>query len=273
MATSRLVAGGFSVAEADILYGQLGGKYAHIITLPISIATVFAMAVIPSISSSKVLKDTVAVENKINTALRMTMLICIPAAAGLAALGTPIIAMLFRSYPEGGMLLQIGAVNVIFIALNQILTGPLQATGNLKIPIVAAVAGSAVKIIANHYIIPIPWINIHGAVISTSLCYITAASINWYWLKRKTGARVRFAALMGKPLGCSVVMGFVCFGVHFLLTSLGVANTFSTVSAIAAGFVVYAILMLLTKGISNEDLKTLPFGNKLIKFLDRKKNT
>ncbi|MCL2406992.1 MAG: polysaccharide biosynthesis protein [Defluviitaleaceae bacterium] len=273
MAATRLMAGGFTAAEANILYGQLGGKYAHIITLPISIATVFALAAIPSISSSKALKDTAAIENKINTAIRMTMFICVPAAAGLIVLGSPIIAMLFPAFPDGGTLLTVGGINVVLIALNQILTGPLQATGHLKIPVIAAFTGSLVKVTANYFLIPIPQINIHGAVISTALCYIVAASINWYWLKRTSGIRIRFIELMKKPVLCSVIMGAVCFGVFQLLYNIvGFGNTISTLSAIIIAFISYFVLMITTKGLSNEDLCLLPFGRRFVSFLERKKN-
>jgi stage V sporulation protein B len=239
------------------------------ITLPISIATVFATAVIPSISSSKAVKDTNAVESKIKTAIRLTMLICVPSAAGLAALGPPIIAMLFRSFPDGGVLLQIGAVNVVFIALNQILAGPLQATGYMRIPVIAALCGSVVKIIANAALIPIPSINIAGAVIGTSLCYITAASINWYWLKKTTGANIDFSGLMRKPVLCSVVMGILCYAVNSLMRFAGIGGTVSTLSAIFAGVLAYAALMVIFKGISKEDIRLFPFGKKIISVLDR----
>jgi len=270
MATSRLMAGGFSPTEAEALYGQLSGKYSHMITLPISMAAVFATAVIPSISSSKAVKDSAAIESKINTALRLTMLICVPAAAGLTALGSPIIAMLFRQFPEGGMLLHIGAINVVFIALNQILTGPLQATGYMRIPVFAALCGSVVKVIANQFLIPVPQINIIGAVISTSLCYITAASINWHWLKKTTGARIGFIGLMTKPVACSVVMGFLCFIIHKALQFAGTGNTISTLIAILTGFTVYVILMVLFKGISKEDIRLLPFGKKISSVLEKR---
>jgi stage V sporulation protein B len=271
MVTGRLMAGGFSSVEADVLYGQLSGKYSHVITLPISMATVLAVASIPSISSSKILKDKAAIEAKIKTALRLAMLICVPAAAGLAALGEPIIAMLFRSHPEGGMLLQVGAVNVIFIALNQIMTGPLQATGYVKIPVIAALAGCAVKIAANMLLIPIPFINIHGAVLSTMLCYITASSINGYWLRKTSGVRLGFLSLMKKPVFASAVMGGICFGVHRLALALGLGNTVAVLSAIGLGFLVYAGMMLAIRGIAREDLVLLPFGRKLDGRLGRRK--
>jgi len=269
MVTARLVSGGFSVSEADIMFGYLS-KYSHVITLPISIAAVFSLASIPSISSSNAKKDAPAVESKINSALRMTMLICVPAAAGLLVLGSSIIAMLFRQFPEGGFLLQIGAANVVFMALNQILTGPLQATGYLKIPVLAALAGSFVKIAANQFLIPLPFINIRGAVIGTSLCYITAASINWYWLKKKAGIRIQFKKLMLKPVLSSVIMGVLCFAIYRGSTLIGLGNTVSTLCAIAAGFAAYLFFMVKFRGLEKDDIRLLPYGKKITSALERR---
>ncbi|MDR1704381.1 MAG: polysaccharide biosynthesis protein [Clostridiales bacterium] len=269
MMTDRLLAGGLSIERADELFGQLTGKYSTIITLPLSISAVFATASMPSISSSNVLMNARAVEYKINTALRLTMMICVPAAAGLAILGDPIVRLLFRDYPEGGILIQIGAVNIIFMALNQILTGPLQATGNVVIPIIAAGAGAAVKIISNFILVPIPEINIIGAVISTLLCYVTASAINWRMLKIRTGARLNFRSLMLKPLFSSVIMGAVCFIVYNCTLIAGAGNGLAAVAAIGMGFVVYLMLMFISGGITADDVRLMPFGARAAEFLRR----
>jgi stage V sporulation protein B len=269
MITDRLLSGGFTLEQADELFGQLSGKYSHIITLPISIGTVFATASIPSISSSNVLMEKRAVEFKINTALRLTMMICVPAAAGLTILGDPIVRLLFQGHPEGGILLQVGAVNIIFMALNQILTGPLQATGNVAVPIIAAGAGAAVKIVSNFLLVPIPKINIMGAIISTLLCYITASAINWRMLKLRTGARLNFMRLMLKPVLCSVIMGAVCFIIYNTSVIAGASNGLATLAAIGVAVVVYLMIMFISGGITANDVRMLPFGVRAAEFLRR----
>lgn len=270
MVTNRLQAGGFSANEALSLYGQLSGKYTVIITLPISVATALAAAVIPSISSSKALKDSAAVENKIKTALRLTMLICIPAAVGIGVMGVPIIQMLFGKNQEGGMLLQIGAINIVFMALNQILTGPLQATGNVRIPVIAALFGSAIKILLNYTLVAIPAINVNGAVIGTMCCYIAASFINWRMLRKKTGARLDFIKLMLKPVFSAIIMGVVCFFGYKLLRFMGLGNTVSAVCVIVVGVTVYVVTLMIVKGVEKGDVRLMPMGNRLADFMERK---
>ena len=46
-------------------------------------------------------------------------------------------------------------------------------------------------------------------------------------------------------------------------------NTFATLFAIVIAMIVYLFIMLMLKGILIEDLKLVPFGNKLIRLFQR----
>lgn len=275
MVTRRLVAGGFAQEMADVLYGQLNGKYTTIVTFPVSIATALAMAAIPSISSSAAMRDKPAVESKIQTALRLAMLICVPAAAGLCALGKPIVELLFPSHPDGGTLLTVGAVNIVFLALNQILTGPLQATGYMYVPVMAAALGCVIKIALNYVLVANPAINIYGAVIGTMLCYMAASAFNWHMLRKKLGISPSLTNVLLKPLAASVMMGGLCFVIynvlHFIMGEGYVSNAVSTIIAVIAGVAVYFLLMLMIKGINKRDLRLIPMGGKLVYALEKRR--
>lgn len=108
MVNSRLAAiGTYTAEEIDALYGQLTGKYVTLSTMPVAISTALATAVIPSIAGSVVRKEHELVQAKVDTTLRLTMIISIPAAIGLGALGPQILQMLFPNYSDGGMLIRV----------------------------------------------------------------------------------------------------------------------------------------------------------------------
>ncbi|MBQ9604390.1 MAG: polysaccharide biosynthesis protein, partial [Firmicutes bacterium] len=72
MVKDRLAAiGTYTDKEMDALYGLLTGKYVTLTTLPVSISTAIATAVIPSIATSVALKDKKNVQIKVDTALRL----------------------------------------------------------------------------------------------------------------------------------------------------------------------------------------------------------
>ena len=65
MVNSRLLASkAFTEKEVTSLYGQLTGKYVTLTTLPVSISTALATAVLPSIASSMIQKDIKTVRKK-----------------------------------------------------------------------------------------------------------------------------------------------------------------------------------------------------------------
>ena len=58
MVMDRLLASGaYTYEQAEVLYGQLQGKYVTLTTLPVAISTAVATASIPNIAGSMVLKD------------------------------------------------------------------------------------------------------------------------------------------------------------------------------------------------------------------------
>ncbi len=270
MVKSRLaVIGTYSEAEIEGLYGLLSGKYVTLTNLPVSVSTAVATAVIPSIATSITLKDKKAVQSKVDTTLRITMMISIPAAVGLGVLGDQILMMLFPKYPDGGALLKVGALSVIFLALSQISTGVLQGVGKVNAPAVNALWGSLAKIPVNYFLIAIPRINVVGAVISTTVCYIIASLLNFRALVKTTGVRPDFVGMLIKPTAASIIMGLVCFVSYKLIFALSSSNTIATLAAVVFALFGYALGMILVKGFVREDLVMVPMGGKLIKLLEK----
>jgi len=258
-----LYSGAFAEAEATILYGQLQGKYVVITTLPVAISTSIATASVPSIASSVALKDKDTVERKINAAIKISMIISIPAAIGVGVLAKQILMLLFPTVPEGASLLRVGSVSIIFLALSQIVTGTLQGIGKVSVPAKNAFWGAIVKILFNYILIAIPFFNINGAIIATTLCYITASLLNLRALIKTTGIKFKFIDIMLKPLIASLIMGIVCFMLYkgsYIVTS---NNTISTVFSVLISMGVYFAIMLFIKGIVKEDIQMLPGGKKL----------
>ncbi|MDR1209501.1 MAG: polysaccharide biosynthesis protein [Clostridiales bacterium] len=271
MTTNRLVDGaGMSEAEATALFGILNGKYVTLTTLPITISTSFASAAIPGVSASVAQGRTKEAHRRINTAIRMAMLLSVPAAVGLGVLAEPILSLLFPKYPEGADLLRIGSVSVVFLALTQISTGVLQGVGRLRGPVVGAAIGVLVKIPISWLLLGIPQVNIIGAVIGTIACYMAAAAFDVAYLIRTTHARIDFMKILVKPAIASVVMGMACFVSYFLVqTALGI-NALSIAVSVTLGVAVYFAFMALLGGLEREDVARFPFGDRIARAIFRK---
>jgi len=259
----------FTQDQIDGLLGQYTGKFIVLTTLPVAISSAMATASVPSVASSNAINDTQAVSSKINMGIRMSMLLTIPAAIGLSVLGDPILRMLFGSNAKGGILLQWGGVAVIFLALVQIVTGMLQGINHIKLPIIGALIGAAVKIALNLVLIKNPQINVLGAVLSTIGCYLAASIIDVYFLWHVTRVRIDFVGILLKPVICAIGMGISSYGAYEAIFYLCGHNTVSVLVAIAFGVLVYFICMIFIKGIERADLYTIPMGNKIIRVLNK----
>lgn len=260
--------GAFTEAEAEVLYGQLSGKYVTLTTFPVSISSAMATAAIPNIAMAVTVGNKKEVKRKINTALKLAMIISIPAAVGIGVLGDQILRMLFLSYPEGGVLLKVGAISIAFLSFCQIVTGVLQGIGKIQIPVIGALLGAVVKIALNWILIRIPSINVVGAVISTDVCYLVASIFNVIMLMRYTKTRVNFSGVLIKPTIGSIIMGIGCV-IGYKVISLVFGNTISTLLTIIVAVIIYLLVMIFIRGITEEDLLSIPKGRILVRVFKK----
>lgn len=260
--------GAFTEAEAEVLYGQLSGKYVTLTTFPVSISSVMATAAIPNIAMAVTVGNKKEVKRKINTALKLAMIISIPAAVGIGVLGDQILRMLFPSYPEGGVLLKVGAISIAFLSFCQIVTGVLQGIGKIQVPVIGALFGAVVKIALNWILIRIPSINVVGAVISTDVCYLVVSIFNVIMLMRYTKTRVNFSGVLIKPTIGSIIMGIGCV-IGYKVISLVFGNTISTLLTIIVAVIIYLLVMIFIRGITEEDLLSIPKGRILVRVFKK----
>ncbi|MCL1998029.1 MAG: polysaccharide biosynthesis protein [Turicibacter sp.] len=249
----------FSQQEIEALYGQFTGKFIVITTLPVAISSALSIAILPSIAGSNATRDRRAVVYKIGRAFRLSSLISVPSAIGLAVMAEPILLLLFPNHPEGAVLLQFGAISIVFLSMVQVSTGALQGMGKIAIPVIAAIVGTFFKIPLNHLLIGIPEINVLGAVISTVVCYFLASLVNVGFLVKFTGIKFDWVGILVKPFVAAFVMGLACYVSYNAIVAMFYRfSGLATLISIAIGVVVYFLMLALMKGLHKEDADKLP---------------
>lgn len=271
---SRLMAAGFSDIEATSMYGILSTQYLRVLFIPITFATALGTAVLPSVSAAAALNDRALLNRRIKNAFRTILMIAVPAAAGLTVLAKPIIYMLFPRNADGWDLLVVGSWTLILISFVSVQTSVLQGMGKTYVPTVHMVIGLVLKIIMNYLLISVRSINIKGVIISNAVCYIFAAVMNYRVLKKLTGVRLNVRKMFNRPLSVSVVMGFFTYLVYHgfmfiferIIRSAFISNAVSTFAAVAAGCLIYYLLMVIAGGITVEDIRKFPMGERIIRY-------
>ncbi len=265
-----MVSGAFTNEQAEVLYGQLTGKYLVITSLPISISTSLATASIPEIAEEIALGNRYNANSKINFTVKLTMIISIPAAIGISVLANQILWCLFPTQRDGGILLMVGGFSVIFLGLTQILGGMLQGISKYYIPVIAAICGAVVKIAINYTLVAIPEINVVGAVIGTIVCYFIASMIDLYYVQKITRVRLDVGGIFFKPLFSAFVMGIVVFfsykiiymGCNIIVSDY-LSNVVGMLASIAVGGIVYFVCLYNIKGITRDEIVNMPFGRRI----------
>lgn len=256
----------------DMLYGAHGAVL-NIKNLIPTITLTLGISAIPALATAWAAKNKKDIKVTVESTLRVTMMIAMPAGLGIAALAKPILALIYSSRPtamhelETPLLIVYGFSMFLFAATSP-MTNMLQAVGRMDIPIKSIAAGSCVKILLNFILIGNPAINIKGAPISTTVCYIIIFIINLTSLIKVTKVKVDFVSVYLKPFICAALCGIVAWGTNFIIAEkLMIESRLVCIVAVAFGGVAYAISMLLIKGIAKDDVLMLPKGEKIAKVL------
>ena len=276
----RLLEGiGFTSEYAELNYTALCTYVRSIINLPATLTVGISMSVVPAISAARARSDRQGVKNLSLLSLKIAMAIGLPCAVGLSVLAGPIIKLLYsRVTPEAlaiaEPLMHVAAFTVIFISLVQTATGALQGAGRHWLPMLFLLIGGITKIAVNLIFIPMPEINILGAVLSNLACYGVAGILDTIALLHVTKAKLSVVNTFLKPAFAAAVMGAAAWGVRYLLSRVGFLKTglpsrIVTIIAILVAVAVYAVLTLLLGMFTKEELAYIPGGRKLARFARR----
>lgn len=259
---ARLLVAGFTDSTATTMYNYLY-KYTQLMHVPTSIIAALAAAVLPAISGAVAAKNKNSVQEKVNYAFRICLLIVIPAAVGLAVLSRPIYSMI--RFGEGSYVMLYGSIVIVIMSLLQIQSITLQGAGKLYNVTINLAIGIIVKILINYIFIAIPSINILGSVIGSVVGYSIPLVLNGMLIRKSLKIKLDLFKLAIKPILASGFMAVVVYAAHggleLLLGFIGVdyiINAIAAIVAIIIGIAAYFVALLVFKGITPEDLDTLP---------------
>lgn len=229
--------------EAVRLAGMLS-KSDTILNLPLALNIALATVLVPTLSAALASGKRQEAEEKAAFSLRLSVLLIFPCAGGLIALAQPIYHLLYPNAPDGYQLLAIGAVALVFMALEQTINGSLQGLGQIFVPAKALLWGVGVKVVLNTLLIRIPAINIYGASIGSLCCYGTACTICFVHLRKTLHMDLPVGNFIVKPLFCTVVMGVGAWAGYGLLLRTTGSDGLSLLLTILGAVVLYGALVL-----------------------------
>ena len=274
---SRLLAAGFTPQEADVLYGTLSGYVMSLINLPQVLTAALAMSLVPMITSVFTQRDTEALTENTVLGMRIATMIGLPCAFGMAVLSHPIMLLLYPTKPQvadnSAACLTILAIGIIFLSIVQTLTAILQGVGKQMVPVINLLIAVVIKIVVTFVLVGIPTLNIRGAAIGTTVAYLAAAVLDILAVKKYVGVSFPAGLCYLRPAlsaGIMAVFARLVFNVLTMILGHGIAASgIATMLSIILAACLYAVLLIVTKSCTRDDLLHMPKGNKLAALYDK----
>lgn len=254
----------------NYLYGCYGNALTVFMLVP-TITQAFGTSALPSVTDAWTRGHKREIKSSIESVIRLTALVSIPAGLGIAALASPITQILYAGSTgapiTARVLITLGIAG-IFAALSTPLISILQAVGRVDLPVKIMIATLTIKVVLNYVLVAIPQINVIGASLGTLVCYAAEVALSLFVISRYTKIRISMTTTFIKPTIASLLCCVTAFLVHGLLDTF-LPNVLATFVAIGAGGAIYVVSLLLLKAIHRSDVLMLPKGEKIAKILEK----
>src|SRR5690606_1991740 len=253
---------GEATEDINSLYGIYGRGLALV-----QIVTVFASSVIlpliPSISAKLAQNDKIGSAKLIDNTFFLTYLLSVPAAVGLVVLTLPINLGLFTDL-QGSTVLAIVSFSSLFTSLTVLGTGVLQGINKARLGAWIIIIGVLIKLVLN--LVLVNRYGLEGAAVSTAAIYLILFVLNALAIRKYTGFSF-FPKKTGLIVFASLVMGAAIWLPSYLLDFEQLTRLSALLyvgAAVAAGGVIYFVLLLITKAVDQSLLQRIPVINKFI---------
>ena len=245
---------------AKALYSDYSTGALTLYNLPGVLILPISTALIPYISGAVASGHKERARKVTTEALKLSILISLPAALGMSVLASPILTFVFRSDTDmgenAGASLSVLALCVLFSAILTVTSAALQSFKRERIPILSIGVGVLMKLLVIKPLVA--QFGTVGVPLSTLAFMMTAAMLNLILLCKTASLRPRFFDTLLRPLLCAAVTAAVAYFTHKgLILHIG-ENTALLLSVLLAAFV-YVALAFLTRAVSEEELSLLPF--------------
>lgn len=266
----RLPLTGLSTAEVTAQYGAYTGMALTLYHLPQAFSGAVSVSILPAIASVWTKQQKSACRRLVDSAVRLTLLVCIPCGAVLSVFAEPLLELLFASQPSGIAiacpLLACLGFSEALVGLASVTTAVLQSIGRPDITVSTTAIGCAVKFAVSYYWTAQPEIGILAAPMSTLVCFGVILLLNLFaiYTKMKWVPAVIRPALRISLAACMMcASGMHVFRIVLQNNSLLISLFLSTVWMAF----LYLLALLILRALRREDVIMLPGGERLALFL------
>lgn len=268
----RLQSIGFTVQAATAFYGNYTTLVVPMFNLPPAFIYPITTALVPLLAATIAAGNREGVNRLIGSVMRVAALIALPCSLGMSLFSRSILRLFFPAEMVEGAapLLSILALAIFFLSLLTVTNAILQANGMANRPMLAMLAGGAVKLASSYLLIGIPEIGTAGVPLGTLLCYFVAVCVNLYAIIRHLGAHLPVGRILVRPAAATFLSVGAAYGFYLALGGDN-GHKLLVLPAIIIAVLVYVAAVFLTRAVTEEDLSLIPGWNKLRALLARRR--
>ena len=250
-------------------WGIYSAKFRLLTTMPIAISAALSTAMVPSLVRSYVAKDKEQLKHKLDQAFKFSMLVAFPCGVGLSVLGSPINKLLFGTTSnEILIMMTFSILTVVVFSLSTLSNAMLQGIDHLSIPIKNSAISLGIHLVLLPILLLVFKLGIYGVVIGDITFAALVCVLNAFSIKKYAEYKHDLKAIFVRPFISAAVMGVFAYASYWVLSRFA-NNAVSTLVAIVIAAIVYVILLIKTKGISEEEILDLPKGAMLVRLLKK----
>lgn len=259
-------------STSSTLWGVYSSQYMVFRNVPVALASAMSTAYIPAISSSWSTKSYKQTRDHIKTSIRVTMLILIPAAAGMSTLAYPIIGLIFpqeETIQTATILLTIGSPSIVFFGLSTLTNGILQALGEVKVPLKNAALALIGHCIFTVLLLILTPLGIYSLVIGNMAYSFTVCLLNQKALRKVTHYKQEVKRTYILPLLASIIMALIVGLCYYGLLALTHRVFIPLIISVCLGIAVYFIIIFYMYADHPQELEAIPYAGRIMRKLKR----
>ncbi len=261
---------GVSYDAYSAVWGDYNSAYLLLVHLPVSIASAIGVALVPSLAAAHAQGDRKQVLQKAALAVRVTLIIAIPCAFGMVAIGGNLARLLFTSIADDAVYyLVAGGLAVVFFSTATVTNAILQGVNEMGRPVVHAVIGLLVHTGLLAVMLFVLKMDIYAVIICYMVFGLVVTILNLISIHRIIGYTPDPVRCLLIPGLVSLVVVVICFGVSFGVNhfkSGRIADLLIVLISLFLGFIVYFIGILWSGCLTKRQLRALPGGRRIVKI-------
>lgn len=264
-AMNRKEKGSIRVAHWGVYYG----KYSVVIGIAAILCACIGAMGAPKIVQLQEKQEYREAQFRFGNLLHYLAIVTIPCAVLLAVLAEPIVGILFTGDAETAVsLIQAGSVVVILFPFAYLFMNIMQRIRNQRVIIFGGLAAVVLHLLFLIVLVSGTGMGIHAVVCGMIVFWLTACVAGFIGVKNYLSYMPDWLRFFAIPAACAAVSGLV--GMLLCRLLLGLLGALLTlIICFVLSIVIYNVLLVLLKGVREDELREMPGGTILLRLWER----